>query len=119
IAGGVGAIVGAWVVSNVEVTAARRFVYAYLLVMGLYILWKSLRIAAEARKPAGWMALLGFAGGFLDASGGGGWGPMTTSTLVGPGQAPRYSLGSVNTTQLFLPAPPPPTFFPHPRPLPL
>ena len=41
-----------------------------MLLMGLYILWKSTRIALEARKPAGWMALLGFAGGFLDASGG-------------------------------------------------
>src|SRR5262249_57305649 len=102
IAGGVGAIVGAWVVSNVEVTAARRFVYAYLLVMGLYILWKSLRIAAEARKPAGWMALLGFAGGFLDASGGGGGGPMTTSTLVGSGHTPRYSPGAGHTTQTFV-----------------
>src|SRR5215469_17010632 len=58
--GVVGAILGAWVLSNVEVTAARRFVYAYLLVMGLYILWKSMRITVEARKPAGWMALLGF-----------------------------------------------------------
>ena len=42
------------------------------LVMGLYILSKSTQIAVKARKPAGWMALLGFAGGFLDASGGGG-----------------------------------------------
>jgi uncharacterized membrane protein YfcA len=42
------------------------------LVMDLYILWKSTQIVVKARKPAGWMALLGFAGGFLDASGGGG-----------------------------------------------
>jgi len=40
-----GAILGAWVLSNVEVTAARRFVYAYLLIMGFYILWKSMRVA--------------------------------------------------------------------------
>ena len=79
ITGVLGAILGAWILSNVEVTSARRFVYAYLLIMGLYILWKSMRIAVEARKPAGWTSLLGFAGGFLDASGGGGWGPMTTS----------------------------------------
>jgi uncharacterized protein len=102
ITGVLGAILGAWILSNVEVTSARRFVYAYLLVMGIYILWKSMRIAVEARKPAGWMALLGFAGGFLDASGGGGWGPITTSTLVGSGHAPRYSVGSVNTTEFFV-----------------
>jgi uncharacterized protein len=111
ITGVLGAILGAWVLSNVEVTSARRFVYAYLLVMGLYILWKSMQIAVEARKPAGWTALLGFAGGFLDASGGGGWGPMTTSTLVGSGHAPRYSVGSVNTTEFFVTIAAATTFF--------
>src|SRR5688572_32964311 len=45
-AGGVlGAILGAWILSNMDVAAARRYVYMYLLVMGLYILWKSARIA--------------------------------------------------------------------------
>ena len=111
ITGVLGAILGAWILSNVEVTSARRFVYAYLLVMGLYILWKSVRIAVEARKPAGWTALLGFAGGFLDASGGGGWGPLTTSTLVGSGHAPRYSVGSVNTTEFFVTIAAATTFF--------
>jgi uncharacterized protein len=102
VTGVLGAILGAWVLSNVEVTAARRFVYAYLLIMGFYILWKSMRIASVPRKPAGWTVLLGFGAGFLDASGGGGWGPMTTSTLVGSGHAPRYSVGSVNTAEFFV-----------------
>jgi uncharacterized membrane protein YfcA len=97
IAGVLGAILGAWILSNVEVTSARRFVYAYLLIMGLYILWKSVRIAIEARKPSGWTALLGFVGGFLDASGGGGWGPMTTSTLVGSGHARRRGIRSLRS----------------------
>ena len=83
VAGVLGAILGAWVLSNIEVTAARRFVYTYLLIMGFYILWKSTRVALLPRKPAGWTSLLGFGAGFLDATGGGGWGPMTTSTLVG------------------------------------
>lgn len=111
ITGVLGAILGAWILSNVEVTSARRFVYAYLLIMGLYILWKSMRIAVEARKPAGWTSLLGFAGGFLDASGGGGWGPMTTSTLVGSGHPPRYSVGSVNTTEFYVTIAAASTFF--------
>ena len=88
VAGMLGAILGAWVLSNIEVTAARRFVYTYLLIMGLYILWKSMRVALLPRKPAGWTSVLGFGAGFLDATGGGGWGPMTTSTLVGSGHAP-------------------------------
>jgi uncharacterized protein len=109
--GVLGAILGAWVLSNVEVTAARRFVYAYLLIMGFYILWKSMRIASVPRKPAGWTVLLGFGAGFLDASGGGGWGPMTTSTLVGSGHAPRYSVGSVNTAEFFVTVSAATTFF--------
>src|SRR6266478_6143639 len=70
VAGVLGAILGAWVLSNIEVTAARRFVYAYLLIMGLYILWKSRRVAPIPRTPAGWTAVLGF-GGVLAAPFGG------------------------------------------------
>lgn len=111
VTGVLGAILGAWVLSNVDVTAARRFVYGYLLIMGVYILWKSIRIALAPRKPAGWTAPLGFVAGFLDASGGGGWGPMTTSTLVGSGHAPRYAVGSVNTTEFFVTVAAATTFF--------
>ena len=52
VTGVLGAILGAWVLSNVEVTAARRFVYAYLLIMGFYILWKSMRVALAPRYAA-------------------------------------------------------------------
>jgi uncharacterized membrane protein YfcA len=109
--GVLGAILGAWVLSNVEVTAARRFVYAYLLIMGFYILWKSMQVALAPRSPAGWTSVLGFGAGFLDATGGGGWGPMTTSTLVGSGHAPRYSVGSVNTAEFFVTVSAATTFF--------
>ena len=111
VTGVLGAILGAWILSNIEVTAARRFVYAYLLIMGLYILWKSVRIAPRPRDPAGWTTVLGFGAGFLDATGGGGWGPMTTSTLVGSGHAPRYSVGSVNTAEFFVTVAAATTFF--------
>jgi uncharacterized membrane protein YfcA len=110
-AGMLGAILGAWVLSNIEVTAARRFVYTYLLIMGLYILWKSMRVALLPRRPAGWTSVLGFGAGFLDATGGGGWGPITTSTLVGSGHAPRYSVGSVNTAEFFVTVSAATTFF--------
>jgi uncharacterized membrane protein YfcA len=106
-----GAILGAWVLSNVEVTAARRFVYAYLLIMGFYILWKSMWVRLAPQSPAGWTSVLGFGAGFLDTTGGGGWGPMTTSTLVGSGHAPRYSVGSVNTAEFFVTVSAATTFF--------
>src|SRR2546426_3648190 len=102
VTGVLGAVLGAWILSNIDIAAARRLVYGYLLLMGLYILWKSMRIAPAPRTPAGWIAPLGFLAGFLDASGGGGWGPVTTSTLIGSGHAPRQTVGSVNTTEFFV-----------------
>lgn len=111
VTGVLGAVLGAWILSNIDITVARRFVYSYLLFMGLYILWKSLRIARSPRRVAGWMAPLGFAAGFLDASGGGGWGPMTTATLIGSGHAPRHTVGSVNTTEFAVTVAAATTFF--------
>src|SRR6187402_2498288 len=54
---GITGVLGAWVLSNVDISAARRFVYIYLLVMGGYILWKSMRIALTPRAPAGWTSV--------------------------------------------------------------
>ncbi len=111
VTGVLGAILGAWILSNIDVSAARRYVYIYLLCMGCYILWKAARIAAARRNPAGWTSPLGFVAGFLDASGGGGWGPVVTSTLIGSGHAPRQTVGSVNTTEFFVTVAAATTFF--------
>jgi hypothetical protein len=48
------------------------------------------------------VAPLGFAGGMLDAIGGGGWGPIVTSSLLGQGTTPRYAIGSVNLAEFFV-----------------
>jgi uncharacterized protein len=53
------------------------------------------------REPRS-LRLLGFTGGFLDAAGGGGWGPLVASTLVGNGTAPRFAIGSVNAAEFFV-----------------
>ena len=112
IAGVIGAVLGAWVLSNVDATAARPFVFGYLLLLGIYILLKAVRTAPPTRSaPGGWTAPVGFAAGFLDASGGGGWGPIATSTLVGSGHAPRQTVGSVNTTEFFVTVAAATTFF--------
>jgi uncharacterized protein len=111
VTGVLGAVVGAWILSNLEVAAARRLVYGYLLLMGLYILWRSVRIALTPRTPSGWLMPLGLLAGFLDATGGGGWGPVTTSTLIGSGHAPRQTVGSVNTTEFFVTVAAAATFF--------
>src|SRR5262245_61440724 len=83
ITGVLGAVLGAWILSNLDLGTARRYVYVYLLLMGIYILLKAVRVAAERQSPAGWTAPIGFIAGFLDASGGGGWGPVLTTTLIG------------------------------------
>jgi uncharacterized membrane protein YfcA len=111
IPGVLGAILGAWILSNVDVTQARRYVYVYLLIMGGYILWRAVRIAPIRDRLAGWMPPVGFIAGFLDASGGGGWGPVVTSTLVGSGHAPRHTVGSVNTAEFFVTVASATTFF--------
>jgi uncharacterized membrane protein YfcA len=111
IAGVLGAVLGAWILSNIDVSTARRFAYFYLLLMGVYILLKSMRLPMTRKRPTGWTAPLGFVGGFLDASGGGGWGPVTSSTLIGSGHSPRQTVGSVNTTEFFVTVAAATTFF--------
>jgi uncharacterized membrane protein YfcA len=97
-AGGlVGALVAAWMPGEV----IRPAVSLYLLAMGGLILWRALRPHVEA-APARHVASLGLAGGFLDAAGGGGWGPLVTSTLIGRGNVPRIAIGSTNAAEFFV-----------------
>lgn len=110
-AGVLGAALGAWLLSNVDAGVARPYVSAYLLMIGVYILIKSANMAAAREAPTRWLSTIGFAAGFLDASGGGGWGPVTTSTLIGTGHSPRHSIGSVNATEFFVTAAASATFF--------
>jgi uncharacterized membrane protein YfcA len=111
VAGLLGAILGAWILSNLDVSAARRYVYLYLLLMGFYIVLKSMQVAPVRQASARWTPPLGFAGGFLDASGGGGWGPIVTSTLIGTGHAPRQTVGSVNAAEFLVTVAAATTFF--------
>lgn len=104
IAGMLGAVLGAWVLSNVDSEFARPFVAAYLLVIGALILFKAFRRMPPRDSSFKLAPPLGFVGGFLDASGGGGWGPVVSSTLIGSGHAPRTVIGSVNATEFFVTA---------------
>ena len=74
----------------------------YLLILGIRIISKALRKQREKRrkvKNAGWLA---GAGGFLDSFGGGGWGPLVTSTLITNGRTPRYVIGTVSLVEFFV-----------------
>jgi uncharacterized membrane protein YfcA len=69
--------------------------------LGLKILIKAFSQQAQNKKikRLGWLAS---AGGFLDSFGGGGWGPIVTSTLIAKGRSPRYTIGSVNLAEFFI-----------------
>lgn len=112
IAGVFGGVLGAYILSNIDGRAIRPFVSAYLLICGLLIIFKATRLAPmnEDAKP-GYAAPLGLVGGFLDAIGGGGWGPLVTSTLIGSGHAPRRVIGSVNAAEFLITVAVATTFF--------
>lgn len=111
VAGVLGAILGAWILSNFDSTAIRVFVSGYLFFMGIYIILRAIQMMPMRDAPSKWVPPVGFVAGFLDASGGGGWGPVSTSTLIGSGHAPRQTVGSVNTTEFFVTIAAATTFF--------
>lgn len=102
IPGAIGGAIGAYVLSNVNGDAIKPFVAGYLLVMGLYILWKALQKIPVNAEPPTRIAPLGFIGGFMDSVGGGGWGPIVTTSLIGQGTVPRYAIGSVSLSEFFV-----------------
>ena len=111
--GAAGAFTGAYILSNLSTKAAEPVVSTILVLLGAYVLVRSVAIPwqkTEETEPAGstaksrlGLAALGLSGGFLDASGGGGWGPVTTSTLMSVGKAePRRIIGTVNTAEFLV-----------------
>lgn len=103
--GMLGGIVGAYLLANIDGSVARPFVMAYLSAIGVYLLYRAWRMDRAAKhKSAKVIAPLGLVGGFLDAAGGGGWGPVVTSNLLVQGTEPRKTIGTVNTAEFFLTA---------------
>ncbi|WP_420480262.1 sulfite exporter TauE/SafE family protein [Brevundimonas sp. FT23028] len=102
VAGVMGGCLGAYVLAGLDGDVVKPFVVAYLAFMGLWILWRAGRNAPSRPVRPLWAAPLGAIGGFLDAVGGGGWGPTVSSTLVGAGQEPRRAIGTVNTAEFFV-----------------
>ncbi|WP_460582399.1 TSUP family transporter [Hymenobacter arcticus] len=100
-----GSIAGALLLSRLgeeHVTFLKPILALYLLILGLRILSKALKKQTSQRKKvknAGWLA---GAGGFLDSFGGGGWGPLVTSTLIANGRTPNYVIGTVSLVEFFV-----------------
>ncbi|MFZ1748885.1 MAG: TSUP family transporter [Saprospiraceae bacterium] len=102
--GVIGAILGAFLLSYFESYAdiVKPLVSIYTLFLGVVILLKALKKDDQIRKRVRRLFPLAFTGGFLDSIGGGGWGPIVSSTLIAQGKAPRYTIGSVNLTEFFV-----------------
>ena len=108
----IGGVIGAYVLSHIDRRAIPPFILAYLMILGLLIILKAVRLSpTNEEAKVGYAAPLGLIGGFLDAIGGGGWGPMVTSTLIGSGHAPRRVIGSVNGAEFFVTVAVATTFF--------
>ncbi len=98
----VGGCLGAYVLTSFDGDIIKPYVTAYLAIVGAWLLFRSFRKIPHNAVPAGIVAPLGAAGGFLDAAGGGGWGPMVSTGLLGAGGSPRYVIGTVNAAEFLI-----------------
>ena len=103
-AGIAGGIAGALTVSYLPVSIMKPIVSIYLLAMGVAVVILALRGRKAAPEHPKGVGRIGLIGGFLDAAGGGGWGPVVTTTLLGRGHGPRHTVGSVNTSEFLVTA---------------
>ena len=99
--GVLGGVVGASLLATGIGDVLLPFVSAYLAVMGGLIVWKAYRATPGIRPPRG-VLQLGAIGGFLDAIGGGGWGPIVSGTLVASGNSARHMIGSAIAAEFFV-----------------
>jgi uncharacterized membrane protein YfcA len=100
----VGGAIGAYLLTEMPVAIIQPIVSVYLGLMGGLVLWKALRKRPVDPQPPRHVSLLGLTGGFLDAIGGGGWGPMVASTLVGGGTRARFAIGTTNAAEFLVTA---------------
>ncbi|MDQ2993905.1 MAG: sulfite exporter TauE/SafE family protein, partial [Pseudomonadota bacterium] len=119
IPGVMGSILGAYVITKIPTEFAKPIIATYLLIMGSVICYKALKgekflklmksflskNVLKHRLPsdhAVGLTPLGLGGGFLDAAGGGGWGPIVTSSLLAQGTTPHFTIGSVNLVEFLV-----------------
>jgi hypothetical protein len=103
IPGVLGAMLGAYLLAEVvDGNVIKPYISGYLLIMGVIILVKALRSNHNEQKVTSHISILGAIGGFFDAIGGGGWGPIVTTTLVARGNNTRFTIGSVNSSEFFI-----------------
>ncbi|NBB30538.1 TSUP family transporter [Cellulophaga sp. BC115SP] len=99
IPGVLGSITGAYLLADfIDGNVIKPYISIYMIILGIIIIRKALQknIVKQRTKRLGLLAVFG---GFMDSIGGGGWGPIVTSSLLGRGRDPRYTIGSVNAAE--------------------
>lgn len=99
--GTIGGVLGAWLVTEAG-SKLENAIDVYLILMGLIILRRAVSSSDKNRKIGNAIYPLGFAGGFLDAAGGGGWGPIVTSSMIASGEDVKKSIGTVNAAEFIV-----------------
>lgn len=107
IPGGIGAFLGATLLSSLSTESAKPLASTLLFTLGIYVLLRFLlgkaRIQRKGTPGLRLLAPLGLIGGFIDATGGGGWGPVTTPTLLADGRlAPNRVIGTVSASEFIV-----------------
>lgn len=107
IPGAIGAFVGATFLSGLDGEAARPLTSIVLLGLGLWVIIRFAFLSGVGRRSKTWgaraLAPLGFFGGLLDSTGGGGWGPITSSTLLSAeADQPRKVIGTVSAAEFLV-----------------
>lgn len=97
-----GGVLGAFVLTSFDGSTIKPIVTTYLGLLGVWLVIRSFRKIPA--NPVGLPVVgpLGAVGGFLDAAGGGGWGPIVTTGLLGAGAPPRYVIGTVNSSEFLI-----------------
>ena len=107
IPGGIGAFLGATLLSSLSTESAKPLASTLLFTLGIYVLLRFLlgkaQVQRKGRPGLRFLAPLGLIGGFIDATGGGGWGPVTTPTLLADGRlAPNRVVGTVSASEFIV-----------------
>lgn len=100
--GVLGGCAGAYVLTGIDAGTVKPIVTAYLALVGGWLILRSFRRIPSKPVAPSVVAPLGAAGGFLDAAGGGGWGPIVTTGLLGFGGTPRYVIGTVSASEFLI-----------------
>ena len=108
IPGGIGALLGATFLSSIDLSSSKIFISTLLLFLGFLLLYRNLfqtpnPQTTETNSNPRFLTFLGFSGGFIDAAGGGGWGPVVTPTLMTTtNMAPRKIIGTVSAAEFIV-----------------